>query len=605
MSASLDTVDVLVWGGGTGGAAAAIQSARGGASTLLLTPGSWLGGMVSAAGVCCPDGNELTPWQTGLWGAFLRELERREPDGLDHNWVSCFGYRPTTAEQILQDWVAAEPKLLWWPRCRLLEVERKGALITAVRVDVDGDQRRVGCQVVIDGSDRGDLLPLAEAPFRFGWEAQEQWGEPSAPSRQRLATEPFFQEQPVQSPTWVVMGQLQNAHLQADPARGIDPDGRPKLPASFERACEAFGLERTLTYGRLPGGLVMLNWPLHGNDWHWGLDRAFGGDPQQEAELYAEMQGHSLRFAEALKEVSGGWLQLGHAFPADSGSPAPWLASMPYWREGRRMVGRSMVMEQDLLPLGEGASCAPLPRDAVGALQSIAVGNYANDHHYPGPDWPLAPKSCRWGGRWTGTPFCIPYGALVSAEIDNLLAADKAISTSHMANGATRLQPLVLNVGQAAGAAAALAVQLNCRPANLSTLHVQELLIGDTQAPSAVLPLWDTPWHHPRWRDRQLSALADPTRLIHQAPKPLGVGASDEVGAGIPTERQASHWPGRLVPDGSGGFTLHQGQGISWSLITLEPSIHRWLSQLEKPIDINLVGVVNRWGPWLRVIAVA
>lgn len=126
MTTSIDAVDVLVWGGGTGGVAAAIQAARGGASTLLLTPGSWLGGMVSAAGVCCPDGNELSPWQTGLWGAFLRELERREPEGLDHNWVSCFGYRPTTAEQILQDWVAAEAKLLWRSGCRLLAVEREG-----------------------------------------------------------------------------------------------------------------------------------------------------------------------------------------------------------------------------------------------------------------------------------------------------------------------------------------------------------------------------------------------------------------------------------------------------------------------------------------------
>ena len=89
---------VVVWGGGTGGVAAALQAARGGADTLLLTPGPWLGGMVSAAGVCCPDGNELTPWQTGLWGAFLRELQRREPEGLDQNWVSCFGYAPATAE---------------------------------------------------------------------------------------------------------------------------------------------------------------------------------------------------------------------------------------------------------------------------------------------------------------------------------------------------------------------------------------------------------------------------------------------------------------------------------------------------------------------------
>ena len=40
MTQAIDAVDVLVWGGGTGGVAAAIQAARGGASTLLLTPGS-------------------------------------------------------------------------------------------------------------------------------------------------------------------------------------------------------------------------------------------------------------------------------------------------------------------------------------------------------------------------------------------------------------------------------------------------------------------------------------------------------------------------------------------------------------------------------------
>jgi hypothetical protein len=605
MTPSIDAVDILVWGGGTGGVAAAIQAARGGASTLLLTPGSWLGGMVSAAGVCCPDGNELTPWQTGLWGAFLRELERREPEGLDHNWVSCFGYRPTTAEQILQDWVQSEPMLLWWPCCRLLKVEREGSLITSVQVEVVSEHRRVLCKVAIDGSDRGDLLPLADAPFRLGWEPKEQWGEPSAPTEERIRSETFFQEHSFQSPTWVVMGQLQSDQLIPDALAEMQPSGNPCLPVPFEQACETFGLERTISYGRLPGGLVMLNWPLHGNDWHWGLERAFNNDPAQEAELFSAMQAHSLRFAKALETASSGWLQLGQAFPAKSGSPAPWLAAMPYWREGRRMIGRATVIEQELLPIDEGTSLAALPLDRHGALQSIAVGNYANDHHYPGDDWPLAPKSCRWGGRWTGTPFCIPYGALLSEAVDNLLAADKAFSTSHMANGATRLQPLILNVGQAAGAAAALAVQLNCRPANLSARQVQKLLIGDPLAPSAVLPLWNTPWHHPQWRDRQLLALADPTSWIHQEQESLVGGASDDAGDGIPTERLASHWKGCLVPDGSGGYTLHQAKGISWPLITLEPSIHRWLAQHEKPIDTHLVGIVNRWGPWLRVIGVA
>ena len=75
---------------------------------------------------------------------------------------------------------------------------------------------------------------------------------------------------------------------------------------------------------------------------------------------------------------------------------------MPYWREGRRLMGRTTVTEGDLLPISTGARRGPLPIDAQGRCTSIAVGTYANDHHYPGEDWPLAPKSVRWGGRWSG-----------------------------------------------------------------------------------------------------------------------------------------------------------------------------------------------------------
>jgi hypothetical protein len=599
-----EAVDVLVWGGGTGGVAAAIQAARCGASTLLLTPGNWLGGMVSAAGVCCPDGSELTPWQTGLWGAFLRALERAEPEGLDQNWVSCFGYRPATAEAILQGWVRELPNLQWWHGCRLLAVERQGARIRALKLEQMSETQWLACKVVVDGSDRGDLLPLAEASFRLGWEAQEQWGEPSAPSRQRLETEAFFKQQPVQSPTWVVMGQLQSEVLP--PA--ADP---PPLPTPFEQACEAFGLERTISYGRLPGGLVMLNWPLQGNDWHQGLERAFSGDLAEETALAAEMQTYSRQFADALELASGGWLQLGDAFPADAGSPAPWLAAMPYWREGRRLVGRSLVLEQHLLPLGSAESQASLPVNASGELESIAVGNYANDHHYPGPDWPLAPKSIRWGGRWTGTPFCIPYGALVSAELDNLLAADKAISSSHMANGATRLQPLILNIGQAAGAAAALAVQRGIPPAELDPRAVQECLINDHRAPAAVVPLWDTPYYAANWAARQLELLDNPQLL--QANGQIEQGFLRPLDPRLgKVEPRESLWSGTVLPDGLGGFLFQsdgsfQGDGgkREWPLISLEPGLNRWLQNLDQATSAKLIGIANPWGPWLRASRLA
>ena len=604
MPAHSDSASVVVWGGGTGGVAAAIQAARSGANTVLLTPGPWLGGMVSAAGVCCPDGNELSPWQTGLWGAFLRGLAEAEPAGLDQNWVSCFGFRPAQAEALLQDWVASLPNLRWLTGCRALTVERSERLVHSLTVERNGQSQRLACGVLIDGSDRGDLLPLLDLPFRWGWEAQEVWNEPSAPSGARMSSDSFFQEQPVQSPTWVVMGQLTG---DAPPHPLSD---KPLLASPFEQACQSFGLSQTITYGRLPGGLVMLNWPLHGNDWHDGLDRAFTTEGSAESGLFLEMREHSRRFAEALIEVSNGWLSLGEAFPSDSGSPGPAFAAMPYWREGRRLIGRETVIEQDLLPIQSGRTMAPLPFDEAGRLTSIAVGNYANDHHYPGGDWPLAPKSCRWGGRWSGTPFCIPYGALISADLDNVLAADKAFSTSHMANGATRLQPLIFNVGQAAGAAAALSLELGQPPADLPVALLQEHLIADPVAPAGVVPLWDTPWNHPDWASRQRAVLHDPSHLSESG---CWLGGAAEPSlltrpSSSPLDRAQQRLPGELIPleNGVYVFDLERPQfgQRRWPVITLEPAVDLWLQRLDQSKRVELLGCFNPWGPWLRVSSV-
>jgi hypothetical protein len=597
-----DRTDVLVWGGGSGGVAAALQSARAGAETLLLTPSGWLGGMVSAAGVCAPDGNELSPWQTGLWGALLRALATEEPEGLDQNWVSCFGYRPASAERILRRWLAAEARLRWWPCCRLLSVRRQGPRIAAVAVEHNGERQHLGASLLIDGSDRGELLALADAPYDLGWEAQEQTEEPSAPTAEAMARDPFFQRQPVQSPTWVAMGQLAAA-------AGPDQPSQP-LPPPFSEATARFGLRRTLTYGRLPGGLVMLNWPLHGNDWHEGLERAFSSDHHEQQVLNSAMRAHSLAFAEALRDASDGWLQPGCVFPssaeAASGSleGQESLALMPYWREGRRLQGLARVVEQDLLPVAEGACRGPLPFDAAGHCAAVAVGNYANDHHYPGSDWPLTPKSVRWGGRWSGTPFVIPYGALVSVSVSNLLVADKCLSVSHIANGATRLQPLVLNIGQAAGQAAALCLRQKVEPAALAPPLLQEALICDPLAPAAPFPLWDTPWHHPQWRQRQLQVLRDPGALDPHAQ--LNTLRLDPHAA--PPEPGERLWQGELdsLPDGSYRLLGEIGpDGEPWPLITLEPALNRWLAQQSRFTRVRLIGWANPWGPWLRVSRLA
>jgi hypothetical protein len=182
----------------------------------------------------------------------------------------------------------------------------------------------------------------------------------------------------------------------------------------------------------------------------------------------------------------------------------------PYYRESRRLLGLVTLREQDILPI-PGGQVASLPVDtavrgsaissagARSAIASIALGNYPNDHHYPGVDFPLKPKSIRWGGRWTGTPFTIPYGCLVPASTNGLLVCEKNISVSHIANGSTRLQPVVMNIGQAAGMAAALCAIAGCQPRDLPVRRIQEALLEDPIAPAALIPLFNLPPNHPDW----------------------------------------------------------------------------------------------------------
>jgi NADPH-dependent 2,4-dienoyl-CoA reductase/sulfur reductase-like enzyme len=122
--------EVLVVGGGAGGTAAAIQAARRGVQTILVSEFDWLGGMLTSAGVTAPDGNELEALQTGIWGDFLRALSARQPGGLDHAWVSFFTYEPRIGAAIFADWVAALPNLRWITGQVPIAVQRHADQIT-------------------------------------------------------------------------------------------------------------------------------------------------------------------------------------------------------------------------------------------------------------------------------------------------------------------------------------------------------------------------------------------------------------------------------------------------------------------------------------------
>ncbi|MDZ8238454.1 MAG: FAD-dependent oxidoreductase [Nostoc sp. ChiQUE01a] len=577
------TADVLVVGGGTGGTSAAIQAARRGAKTILVSEFSWLGGMLTSAGVSAPDGNELEALQTGLWGAFLQELRHRQPGGLDNCWVSFFSYDPRIGAEIFADWVGELPNLHWISGQVPLEVYRQGDSITGVRFA----DFAVTAKIILDATELGDLLALADIPYRWGWELQSEWGEPSAPVTFNSLTERY----PVQAPTYVVI--MEDFGEAVAPEIPAAPNYNPPL---FAGAWDNYGAQTFLNYGRLPGDRFMINWPICGNDYGEGVERLIKSDVAR-GELIQESRWHSQNFARFIQNQLGRRYGLAkQVFP----HTATAFALHPYYRESRRLIGLTTVREQDILPI-TGGRVASIFNDA------IAVGNYANDHHYPGVQFLVQPKSIQWGGRWTGTPFTIPYSCLIPATTDGLLVCEKNISVSHIANGATRLQPVVMGIGQAAGMAAAICVELNCQPRDLPVRDLQAALLQDDRARAIIIPFFNLPPNHSDWLRHQLYYLNNP----------LAYPASGDCSWPSTVQYSESNVDKVLIPESKcfQGIFYRLGQqkyrfsvtapdvyqGQNWQLVTLRSHINEQLHAYPDQQLITVWGRQNHYSNWLLV----
>ncbi len=72
--------------------------------------------------------------------------------------------------------------------------------------------------------------------------------------------------------------------------------------------------------------------------------------------------------------------------------------------------------------------------------------------------------------------YTIPYGCLVPKKIDGLLLAGRNISGTHMAHSSYRAMPICSGMGEAAGAAASIAVKKNIEPRQVDPAEIQSLI---------------------------------------------------------------------------------------------------------------------------------
>ena len=497
--------DIVVVGGGLGGCAAALAAVKTGLTVILTEETEWLGGQLTSQLVPADEHGWIEHFgRTASYAGFRKRIReyyranyplngRALNDPLlnpGNAWVSPIACEPRVALAVLQGMLAphAEKKsLLVLNRHVPVAARKTGAdMIGEVIVEdkKSGAQKILKGRYIIDATELGEILELAEVEHVTGQESRAQTGEPSAPPEARPMNMQAF--------TWCfAVGHSQGANHVGPPPENYDfwknyvfpitpPWPGPLLsftaldPRNLNTVCYGFKpnpppagthvsgrriIERDLwTYRRivdrhqfLPGAcasdVTVINWPM--NDYLGKV--LIGAGPGDRAAALHESRQLSLSLlhwlqTEAPRADGGkGWPGL-HLRPDITGTPDG-LAIAPYIRESRRIRAKHTVREQDI-------AAALLPAGATLAREfedSVGVGSYRIDLH---------PSS---GGDnfidVATKPFQIPLGALIPVRVKNLLPGAKNIGTTHITNGCYRLHPVEWNIGEASGLLAAFCLR--------------------------------------------------------------------------------------------------------------------------------------------------
>lgn len=464
--------DVLVVGGGASGVSAGLQSARLGVKTIIAEEKPWLGGMITAAGVSAFDGNHNMP--SGIWAEFREQLYKvyGGPDKVATGWVSNTLFEPHAGDSIFKSMVARESNLTVmydhvFYRTLLKGKQVIGAELTNGRT---GKKIIVYARQVIDATELGDVLASARVPFDVGMEASSLSGE----NVQVPETNDIIQD-------------LTYVAILKDYGKGADRTiSKPANydPMEFDGCCNEFcskpekltsnvTAQKMLDYGRLPNGKYMINWPGKGNDIYLNI---ISLTPEQRTEELKKAKAKTLRFLYFLQTQFG----FKHLDLADDEFPtADKLAFIPYHRESRRMRG---LVRFNIRHIAD-----PFSYNLY--RTGIAVGDYPVDHHHR--ENQMAPQHL---GFYPVPSYNLPLGTLIPEQYNGIIVAEKSISVSNVVNGTTRLQPVVMLIGQAAGTLAALSVKQKRQPRQVPVREVQQSLL---QNGAYIMPYFDVKPAHP------------------------------------------------------------------------------------------------------------
>jgi hypothetical protein len=517
---------MVVYGGTSAGVTAAVQAKRMGKSVVIVSPDKHLGGLSSGGLGFTDTGNKAVigglarEFYHRVWSHYQKpeawKWQKREEYGnkgqgtpaSDGAQRTMWIFEPHVAETVFEDLIREHEIPVhrdeWLDRAS--GVTKSGARITAIRT-LSG--KSYAGRMFIDATYEGDLMAAAGVEYHVGREAQnvhdEKW---NGVQTGVLHHRHHFGVLPKKISPYVTPG---------DPSSGVLPRistnhpgefgaGDKKVQAYCYRMCLTDHPENRMPFPK-PEGYDAKQYELLLRVFEAGWREMFEKfdpvpnrktDVNNHGPMSTDNIGYSYDYPEASYErrreilrehetYQKGWLY----FIANDPRVPPdvqtafrkWGLSRDefkdngnwphqiYVREARRMKGKFVMTENELLKK------RPTP-------ESVGMGSYTIDSHnvqrYITPEGHVQNE----GDIGVGLkgPYEIAYGALVPKreQCENLLVP-VCVSSSHIAFGSIRMEPVFMILGQSATTAAVMAMDEKIAVQEVAYGKLRERLLKDGQ----------------------------------------------------------------------------------------------------------------------------
>jgi hypothetical protein len=518
--------DLVIYGGTAAAVTAAVQAKIMGKSVIIVSPDKHLGGLSSGGLGFTDTGNKAVIG--GLAREFYHRVwkhynepsawiwEKREEYGnkgqgtpaIDGEQRTMWIFEPHIAERVFEEFIAEYRipvhRNEWLDRKS--GVRKSGELITSITT-LSG--KRYAGRVFIDATYEGDLMAAAGVDYHVGREANSVYGEKwNGVQTGILHHRHHFGAVARKISPYIVPG---------DPKSGVLPristappgeygQGDKRLQAYCFRMCLTDHPDNRVPFPK-PAGYDPKQYELLLRIFEAGWRETFQKfdripnrktDTNNHGPMSTDNIGYNYDYPEASYErrreiirehetYQKGWL---YFIANDPRVPEDVRKEMRLWglardefkdngnwphqlyiREARRMIGSFVMTENELLKL------RPTP-------DSVGMGSYTIDSHnvqrYITPEGSVQNEGDI--GVSTKGPYQIAYGALVpkKGQVDNLLVP-VCVSSSHIAFGSIRMEPVFMILGQSAATAAALAIDGKRPVQDVPYTELRERLLKDRQ----------------------------------------------------------------------------------------------------------------------------